>query len=336
MDADGPRGDLRGHARVAVAVAADPAAGPQERPDARRPRPRPPGVRRGRRRAAGRRVQGGVERPVQPRDDREQRRVEERHRGPDLVERRRADDAQVGRPPQQRDLLAQAAPDLAVVGRGQPRVVQPGEQHRAAAERDERRPAARLGRVGGEDRRDDEPGDQRVELRVRPAQPPQPGDRVRHRIVEDAVARRPLAPSQRPHPAARLGQVDEAEVERERLDDGLRVAEVERLELVVEARPFGRVVVASEGDRPASDAFDGGEQLRAGLLGDDLAEQRAEQPDLARERVARARPSRSRAARRRPHRRRAAPVAASRGRSEGTVPGPSRHRAATVSTATFL
>ena len=63
----------------------------QERPDARRPRPGPAAVARpGPARAAGRRVERRVERPVQPRDDGEQRLVEERHRGPDLVERRRA------------------------------------------------------------------------------------------------------------------------------------------------------------------------------------------------------------------------------------------------------
>ena len=125
------------------------------------------------------------------------------------------DDAQVGRPPQQRDLLAQPAPDLAVLGRGQPRVVEPREQDGAAAQRDERRPPAGLGRVGGEDRRDREPADERVELRVGPAQPAQPGDRVGDRVVEDAVARGALAPAQRPDPAARLGQVDQPEVERE-------------------------------------------------------------------------------------------------------------------------
>ena len=154
--------------------------------------------------------------------------------------------------------------------------------------------------------------------------------------AEDAVARRALAPPQRPHPAARLGQVDEPEIERERLDDGLRAAEVERPQLVVETRPFGRVVVAPEGDRPASDALDGLEQLGPGLLGDDLAEQRAEQPDLAGERVARPGgpdPERLRGDRSGDARRAPTPHD---GASEGTVPGPSRHRVATFPAATFL
>ncbi len=179
VDAHGPCGDLRGDARVAVAVATDPAARPQERADARRPRPGPAGVGRRGRRPTGRRIQGRIERPVQPRDDREQRGVEEGHRGPDLVERGRADDAQVGRPPQQRDLLAQPAPNLAIVRRGEPGIVQPGEQDGTSPQGNERRPPARLGRMRREDRRDDEPADQRIELRVRSAQPPQPRHRVR-------------------------------------------------------------------------------------------------------------------------------------------------------------
>ena len=84
------------------------------------------------------------------------------------------------------------------------------------------------------------------------------------------------------------------------------------------------------------DALDEREQLRPGLLGDDLAEQRPEQPDLDRERVARAGrpdPERLGGDRRRDARR---VRDASRGRSEGTVPGPSRHRIATFRAATFL
>ena len=47
LDPQRALGDLRGHARVAVAVPADPAPEPQERPDAWRPRPRPAAVRGG-------------------------------------------------------------------------------------------------------------------------------------------------------------------------------------------------------------------------------------------------------------------------------------------------
>ena len=110
---------------------------------------------------------------------------------------------------------------------------------------------------------DREPRDERVELGVGPPQPAQAGDGVGHRVVEDAVARRALAPAQRPDPTARLGQVDQPEVERERPDDGLGVTEIERPQVLVEPRPLRRVVVAAEGDGPAPDPLDGGEQLRA-------------------------------------------------------------------------
>ena len=195
LDAQRALGDLRGHARVAVTIPADPAADPQERPDPRRPRPGPAGVGGGTRRATGRRIERRIERPVEPRDDREQRGVEERHRGPHLVERGRADDAQVRGPPQQRDLLAQPATDLAVLGRGQPRVVRSSQQDGAAPERDQRRPAAGLGRVRGQDRRDLEPGDQRVQLRVASARD---GAARRSR-------RRPNPGAPRPAPRARAG-----------------------------------------------------------------------------------------------------------------------------------
>ena len=64
-------------------------------------------------------------------------------------------------------------------------------------------------------------------------------------------------------------------------------AEVEAAQLLVEALALDRIVVAAERDRPLPDPLHEREQLRAGLLGDDLAEQRPEQPDLDRERVAR-------------------------------------------------
>ena len=45
-------------------------------------------------------------------------------------------------------------------------------------------------------------------------------------------------------------------------------------------------VAAAERDRAAADPLDQREQLRSRLLGDDLAEERAEEPDLARQRIA--------------------------------------------------
>ena len=175
---------------------------------------------------------------------------------------------------------------LAVLRRGQPRIVESREEDGAAPEGDEGRPASRLGRMGGEDRADRQPTDERVELGIRPAEPAQPGHRIRHRILEDAVARRALAPAQGADPAARLGQVDQPEIERERPDDRLGGAEVEGAQLVVESGALERVVVAAQRDRPAPDPLDRGEQLGARLLRDDLAEQGAQQPDLGRQRVA--------------------------------------------------
>ena len=152
------------------------------------------------------------------------------------------------------------------------------------------------------------------------------------RIVEHAIARGPFAPAQRPHPAARLGQVDQPEIERERTDDRLRGVEVERAQLLVEPGSLERVVVAAEGDRPLPDPLDQREQLRPGLLRDDLAEERPEQPDLDRERVARTRgpdPERLRGDR---GRRRGTSSGGARG---SPVPRPSRDPLATFRTATI-
>jgi hypothetical protein len=141
----------------------------------------------------------------------------------------------------------------------------------------------------GQDRTDGKAAHERIELRVRPPEPPQARDRIRHRIVEDAIAGRPLAAAQGAHPTARLGQVDQAEVEREGADDRLGGAEVERPQLLVQSGALERVVVAAQGDGPPADSLDEREQLRPGLLRDDLPEKRTKQPDLDREGVARTR-----------------------------------------------
>ena len=286
LDAQRALGDLRGHARVAVAVPADPAPEPQEWSDARRACPRSAAVRCGTGRATRRRIERRIERAVKARDDGEQRGIEEGHCRAHLVERGRAHDAQVRGPPQQRDLLAQLAPEIAVLGRSQARVVGARKEDRATAKGHQRRAPAGLGRVRGQDRRDLEPGDQGVQLRVAPPQAAQPGDRVGDRVREDPVSCSTLAATQRPDPAARLCQVDQPEIEREGADDGLRGAEVEAAELLVEALALDRIVRPAERDRPLPDPLDEREELGAGLLRDDLAEQRPEQPDLDRERVA--------------------------------------------------
>ena len=121
LDAQRPLGRLGGDDRVAVAVAADPRPEAEERRHARRPLAGPDGPAAPASSAASTaRYSRGHER--------EQRRVEDGHRRADLVERLGRDGAQVGGPPQQRDLLAQAAADLAVLGGRQPRVVEPLEQ----------------------------------------------------------------------------------------------------------------------------------------------------------------------------------------------------------------
>ncbi len=290
LDPDRALRDVGGDARVAVAVAPDPAAPVQVRPDARRPRPGPAGVRgRARDAAPGRdRVQRPVEHAVQPRDQREQRPVEERHGGSRLIERRGRHRPQVGRPPQERDLLAQAAADVAVLRPRQPRVVEPLEEQRAAAQRHERGPAPRLRRVRRQDERDRERPDERIEVFVGPSLLAELGDGLGQRVVEDAVPGGPLAASQRPHSPARLHQVHQLEVERERRDDRLGRLQVELGEVGVELGALLGIVVLTQRDGPPPDALHEVEDLRPGLLHDHLAEQRAEQPHLGRERVVRA------------------------------------------------
>ena len=171
---------------------------------------------------ARRRIQRGVQRPASRGASVNSVASKNGHRRPDLVERRRGDRPQVGRPPQERDLLAQPATDLAILGRGQARIVEPREQ-------DARSDAGRPGSSGGGPRSGARsgPGDHgrpascaSSSASVRPERA-QPADRLRDRIVQDAVARRPLASAQRPDAAARLGQVDQLEVQREGADDGL-------------------------------------------------------------------------------------------------------------------
>ncbi len=120
-------------------------------------------------------------------------------------------------------------------------------------------------------------------------------------------------------------------------------------ELLVETGALDRVVVAPERDRTLSDALDGGEQLGTGLLGDHLAEQRAEKPDLGGEGISRAgRPDAERLGGDRGRHARGArddrgdptdlsvaPSMPSRALPDGPVPRPSGHRAATFMAATF-
>ncbi len=268
VDPQGLLGDLGGHARMAVPVTADPAAPVEERPHPRRPGAAPRGVRGRPVRPAGRLVERLVEHPVEPRRQGEQRGIEEGHPGPHLVERGGGDQAQVRGPPQERDLLAQAPPHVAVLRRCEARVVETIEDRAAAPQRDQHGPPSRLGRMGGQDRRDGEVADRLLQVGVGAAEPAQLGDRVGDGVVEDAVAGGSLATAERTHPAVGLGQVDQGEVERERADHRLGRAEVEVAQVVVEAGATVRVVTAPERDHPPSDALDEREQVGARLLRD--------------------------------------------------------------------
>jgi hypothetical protein len=112
-------------------------------------------------------------------------------------------------------------------------------------------------------------------------------DRLRHGVVQQPVARGPLSAAEGPDAAARLGQVDELEVEREGLDDGLGRLEVEGVQLALEPLALGRVVATAQGDGRSPQPLDELEQVVAGLLRDDLAKQRPEQAHLTRQRVMR-------------------------------------------------
>ena len=281
LDAHRPLGRVGGDERVAVAVAADPRTPTDEGRHARRAGPGP------RLRVDPARVERRVGRAVQPRHDREQRRVEHGHRRPHLVERLGRDGAQVGGPPQERDLLAQAPPDLAILRRRQTRVVEALEEGGAPSQRDEGGPPSGLGRMGGQDRRDAQAGQRGVQLGVGPAGGAQRRDRLGDRVVQEPVPCGALSPTKRPNAPARLGQVDELEVERERLDDRLGRLEVEGVQLTLEALALGRVIAAPQRDGRSPEPLDQLEQVLPGLLRDDLAQQRAEQPDLARQRVMR-------------------------------------------------
>jgi hypothetical protein len=285
LDPQRREGRRRGDGRVAVAIAADPGAELQERPGSGWPGAGPTAVGGGPR-GGDKRVQGGVEGPVQPRDHPEQGRVEEGHRAADLVERARADDPGVGRAPQDRHLLAQPATDLAVLARRQARVVEPLQQIRGPAQGDKDGAAPGLGRVGREDRLDLQPSDERGETRRSAGPAAQERNRLGDRIVEGAVARRSRPATQHPHPMTLLGEVHEPEVEPERLDEALGLGNLQGVELRREAGPLRGIVGAAQPDEPATNTLHELEQVRARLLRDHLAEERAEQADLVTELVA--------------------------------------------------
>ena len=143
--------------------------------------------------------------------------------------------------------------------------------------------------MSGQDRRDAQSVEDRVEIGVAPVASAQPGDSLGDRVVEQSVASRAFAPAEGPDTGTSLGQVHKLEVQREGGDDGLGVPELERVQLGLETLPNLRLLVVTEGDRRLAQAFDEVVDRLASLLRDDLPEQRSEQTDLEREWIARVR-----------------------------------------------
>src|SRR4029079_1296433 len=117
----------------------------------------------------------------------------------------------------------------------------------------------------------------------------QPCHRLGDRVIKESVTRGPLPAPKRPNARPRLGEVHELEVQRERRDDGFRIAELERIKLRLQAFAFLRLVAATEVDRRETQPLDEVVDALPGLLRDHLAQQRSEQPDLERQRVPRTR-----------------------------------------------
>jgi hypothetical protein len=70
--------------------------------------------------------------------------------------------------------------------------------------------------MGGEHRRDPQPLEDLVEVGVRPVTSSQPGDSLCDGVIEQPITRGTFAAAQRADPGARLGEVHELEVQRER------------------------------------------------------------------------------------------------------------------------
>ena len=227
-------------------------------------------------------VQGSVERPIEARCDHEERFVEEEECVADLVQRRRTLHAQGGGAPQQRDLLAKPAADLGVLIGGDALVVEPVEEGEDASQGHEHRASPRLRGVRREHETDREVADERLgALRRVLAQ------ESAHGFLDGAVratgADRPGALAHASHTLLLLGQVGQVEVEAEGLDEVLDLVVGQPLEDVTQATLPAQAARAADLDRQAPHPLDEVQQLIAGLLGDDLAQQRAEQLDLTRE-----------------------------------------------------
>ena len=184
---------------------------------------------------------------------------------------------------------------------GRSRSSRSGEQPVDPAECEQQRPPAGLGRVRRQDRRDPQALDEATDVvaltapeassAARPGAACRPRTDRRHgpgdRLPRVVVPTRPLAPARGPDAIALLGEIDEPEIEAERPDDDLGPFDIKPGERRGERPPLPGVVLAAEPDRGLPDLLDEVEEVAPGLLGDDLAEERAKQVDLERELIAR-------------------------------------------------
>ncbi len=225
---------LGGHVGIAVAVGADPAGPVQERRGRGGPGAGLAGI--GRRPDRGRpavaRSSAAVQRPDHDRRDPEQGLVEEDHRAADLVERARRRSSAARRSATGGDLLAQPAAQVAVLARVR-RGSSSCSTSRAIRRRARsKRPPASLGRVGGQDRRHRQPGD---ELSSRAGLRPSASSRsiaARQGVLERQRHGRPARAGGAADALALLGHVDHLEVQPEGPDDRLDRGQVERVEVV--------------------------------------------------------------------------------------------------------
>lgn len=140
--------------------------------------------------------------------------------------------------------------------------------------------------MGGQDRADPQPRQHGIEVGVRSPTTPQASHGLSDRVVEQTVPCRSLTTPERPDARPRLRQIHELEIQRERGDDRLGIVELKRVKLGLEAPPDIGLFVMAERDRRLAQPLDEIVDRLAGLFGDDLTEERAEETDLERKRIA--------------------------------------------------
>ena len=256
--------DRGGDIRIAVAVAANPRAPPQEGPDPRRARTRRP-IRRFAVVIDRQLVERCIEAAIQGRDHAEQRLVEEHEGRPNFVEWRRANGSEVRRSPQDRQLFAKPAAELAILRRTQGSVV-------AALE--EPAPSS-LRRVCGQHGAYEQAPDRLLDFARRPPSVGEPLNGLAERVPDEGLSGAPLPAADRAQALALLGQVRQLEEQAEGTDRSADLIRPGGLE----SRGCGLL------PGPRADLRDALQKFAAGLLHDHLVEQVVEEPDLPRERI---------------------------------------------------